>query len=160
MSREKSKYSERSYLIELGARIRIARGDRSQQWLAEIVGVQKSQISDYELGKNSPQAIRLARIAQATGCDSAWLLLGDDPPGPLADENARYSTPPPGVTPEAWSAIQELLPQLSDIHEAQEIPQHAERWGWIRGNMLTFGDLVRADVEAHRIQKRKIRRAG
>lgn len=67
---------------------------------------------------------------------------------------------PLGVDPDAWPAIREILPLLSLIYEAQQLDEHAKRWGWIHGNMVTFADTVRADVERLRKAKRRQSRAG
>lgn len=71
-------------------------------------------------------------------------------------EEPRYETPPPGVDPDAWPAIRELLPRLSLIYTAQQIEAHARRWGWVTGTIETFSDMVRADVERLRKGRRKV----
>lgn len=80
--------------------------------------------------------------------------------GGMVREQLRYESPPPGVDPQAWPAIRALLPRLSRIYESQDLMRHSKRWGWITGNIETFSDIVKDDVDKLREEKRKARDAG
>ena len=153
MSREKSRYRDIPGQSNLGARIRAARGRRSQAWLAVSVKQKQSAISQWERGVRIPSAEHVAELAHALTCDPGWLLTGYERPASQAiHETTIYSRPPEGVDPEAWYAILPLLPMLSSIYAAREIPEHAKRWGWIEGNIQTFFDVVSASAQVKEIQ--------
>lgn len=65
--------------MNLNIRIRRARKDAgfSQKKLAELTGVQRSAVAQWERdGGTSPSSDRLARIAVATGVNHEWLSTG------------------------------------------------------------------------------------
>lgn len=65
--------------MKLNIRIRRARKDAgfSQKRLAELTGVQRSAVAQWERdGGTSPSSDRLARIAVATGVNHEWLSTG------------------------------------------------------------------------------------
>jgi transcriptional regulator with XRE-family HTH domain len=56
----------------------------SQEVLAGLAGIDQTQISKYELGRNDPGADALAAIAQALDTTTDWLVgLTDNPDRPL-----------------------------------------------------------------------------
>lgn len=65
----------------LGLRIKTAREKASltQDQLALQVGIAKETLSKYENGHRTPDAAQLNRMVNATGCDPAWLLTGQEP---------------------------------------------------------------------------------
>jgi len=119
--------------------------------VARIAGVTPKTVYDWkkDLGPSNP-ALYMERLERWSGARYS-IGVGEQP---------LPETPPPGVDPDAWPAIRELLPRLSDIYTAKELEQHAERWGWITGNIKTFSDIVRADVEAMKRERKKAARAG
>jgi DNA-binding XRE family transcriptional regulator len=53
--------------LKWGQRIRTARGDRTQCWLAETVGVNQTTVSAWENGRCTPSDPRKLSIAEALG---------------------------------------------------------------------------------------------
>ena len=98
MSSKKSGKPQPGEILALGARIRVARRGRSQKWLAGLLGVDKSRISEYERGLHDPGSTRLERIAEATGCDLIWLLRGDY-------QVRQLMAPAVAENPPAWRAV-------------------------------------------------------
>jgi len=158
MSSKKYENLELPYKSALGARIRAARlagGEkRTQQWLADLLAIPKSRISEWETGKWSPQAETLMKIATATGCDPAWLLRGDyqvrQLPAPAVAE-----PPPvwPGVPPELEG--DRRLEKAA--RELMEVLLHAERDDVAA--LLKNIEVFARDARAHQEPKRR-RRAG
>lgn len=58
----------------MGARIREARGGRSQAWLAKASGVSISGLRDWENGRRLPNVRKLLAIAQATEKAPSWFF--------------------------------------------------------------------------------------
>lgn len=68
--------------MSLKSRLKIARGERTQAWLAEKLKVSVQAVSQWETGKTAPGADRIRQIAEVTGSDFHWLLDGTVRPGP------------------------------------------------------------------------------
>ena len=69
--------------------------------------------------------------------------------GSVEAATALYGSPPPlGIDADAWAEILPLLPMLAVIFAAQDNPEHAERWGWIMGNIKTFYERISASAVA------------
>ena len=72
----------------LGSRLVRARKirDISQGDLAEVMGLSRQQISNYENGRIIPRGNVLMRLAQALNVTQGWLLLGEgsEPEGQIA----------------------------------------------------------------------------
>lgn len=67
----------------IGARIRIIRGNVPQDEFAKRHGVNRNTLGRYEKGTNDPNASFLASLIDAYGVDANWLLLGvGEPPTP------------------------------------------------------------------------------
>ena len=68
----------------------------SQKRLSEFVPRSNRAISDWENGKSEPNIAQFHAIAEATGVDVAWLILGGEPdsgnafPGILADAEKAH----------------------------------------------------------------------
>ena len=62
----------------IGNRIKFARAarKRSQQWLADEVGVTQSSVSEWETIKTDPATENLKRIAKVLDVDFEWLATG------------------------------------------------------------------------------------
>jgi transcriptional regulator with XRE-family HTH domain len=150
--------SEPTYKTALGTRIRIARGTMPQAHLGKILGVPKSRISEWEHGKWEPRAETLVRIAKVTGCEVAWLVAGVATAEAHVPDVKEAHILPNGVRLEAWQALLPLLPQLSAIYAARDIPEHAERWKWTEGIIKTLFERVAPDVEALRKRQGRGRR--
>ena len=62
----------------IGNRIKSARAarKRSQQWLADEVGVTQSSVSEWETIKTDPATENLKRIAKVLDVDFEWLATG------------------------------------------------------------------------------------
>jgi transcriptional regulator with XRE-family HTH domain len=55
--------------------------DLEQGELAELTGLSRASISNYEIGKSVPRRSSLIAIAFATGVDLTWLETGKTPGG-------------------------------------------------------------------------------
>lgn len=53
-----------------------------QAQVAEILGVSRTTISNYERGYTSPRRATLLAWAMATGVDADWLMTGAESPAP------------------------------------------------------------------------------
>lgn len=77
--------------LAIGQRMKEARGVRSQESLAEAVGVHANTIGKLERGKTSVDATLLVAIARATSASPAWLLLGE--PYPKSSSGMKIAPP-------------------------------------------------------------------
>ena len=91
----------------IGDRLRKARtllgSDMDVKAFAELLGVGRNTITNYELEKTSQDRMKVIVLRQwalATGVDYDWLLNGDGPQpgGPGAEMG-----PPPGIEPGTYS---------------------------------------------------------
>lgn len=60
----------------MGARVREARGNRSQAEVASALGISQASLSRVEAGEQHLSAVALAQLAMLTGRDAGWLLTG------------------------------------------------------------------------------------
>lgn len=60
----------------MGARVREARGERSQAEVASALGISQASLSRVEAGEQHLSAVALARLSMLTGRDASWLLTG------------------------------------------------------------------------------------
>ena len=104
-------------ISEVGTRIRQARealGEKPSVFAART-GVSRDTLDRYELGKQSPKAEYLAKVAGACGVLEAWLLTGE---GPMRrGEEAGEGVPgraeiDPEALADAWEATEEHLAEL------------------------------------------------
>jgi len=65
-------------LIAIGDRIRRIRGSRNQQEFADLLGVSRSVISNYEAGRRLPNGETVNKIAEIGQKTPAWVLTGGD----------------------------------------------------------------------------------
>lgn len=79
--------------LAIGQRMKEARGVRSQEALAEAVGVHANTIGKLERGKASADSTLLVAIARATSVSPAWLLLGE--PYPKSNVGTKIAPPVP-----------------------------------------------------------------
>lgn len=100
----------------------------------------------------------MVRIAKVTGCEVAWLVAGVATAEAHLPDVKEAHILPNGVRLEAWQALLPLLPQLSAIYSARDIPEHAERWTWTEGIIKTLFERVAPDVEALRKRQGRGRR--
>lgn len=86
--------------IAVGARIRLARKmrGRSQQALAEAIGVTFQQVQKYESGANRVSASMLARISAALGLPVAELFGPVAAPSRISDDIATMLGEPGALT--------------------------------------------------------------
>lgn len=100
----------------LGAAIQKARGSRSQEWLAEQMGVAQTTISKWEVGDTSPRFNRLAKLEEVLGLPPRQLraiMLGDD-----EDPSPTREGDEPAVVP---TALAGALRGMTDDEIAQLI---------------------------------------
>lgn len=83
---------------ELGSRIRLIRGDRSQKEFARIMKCTQSHLSALELGKSSPSVDFLNRLAVVSGRSYNWLLTGDEMPTRPSRRKTSEKEPPLSVS--------------------------------------------------------------
>lgn len=78
--------------------------------LAERSGIAESSISNYELGKTSPESAKLLPIAEAfNGKDGVWLLEGFG-----FEEDARLmATRHDSNVPDAWEVMKKFMDEWS-----------------------------------------------
>lgn len=60
----------------IGARIRIVRGQESQEAFASSLGISKGSLGFYERDENLPNAAIIAKICSQKGVSANWLILG------------------------------------------------------------------------------------
>lgn len=82
-----------------------------QAELAEVTGLSRNTIGNYERGKVAPRRAVLISIAMATGVDLGWLETGETPAGPGTDGGDGESVVRhQGLEPRTrWFAPQPLL---------------------------------------------------
>ena len=75
----------------IGNRIKIARKHRgrSQEWLAEEIGVRQTSVSAWERGISDPTTENLSRIAQLLDASFEWLATGKGQMTGIVYEPAR-----------------------------------------------------------------------
>ena len=154
VSRKKYASAEDSYKSALGARIRSVRGENSQEWLAKILGVSTSRVSEWEGGKKEPRAGTLTKVAAATGCDLAWLVRGDYPIRHLTTQAAAEVPSPWPIIPRELEGDRRLEKAAQDLIY---LLQHgdAEELAAILKNIEVFARDTRA-----RLEPKRRRRAG
>ena len=154
LSSKKSRNSDIQEKTALGARIRVARGDRPQSWLASGLGQRHTAISQWERGVRTPKPTTLVQIAQATGCDLAWLLRGDY-------QVRTLPSPAAAETPSLWPKVPQELQGDPRLERAAQdliyLLQHgeAEELTAILKNIEVFARDTRA-----RLEPKRRRRAG
>ena len=62
--------------MKLGERLKLLRGDMSQDEFAKILGVSQPTIGKYEKGSRSPDAAFLQTVCSKLGITADWLILG------------------------------------------------------------------------------------
>jgi transcriptional regulator with XRE-family HTH domain len=62
--------------LEVGARIKLLRGDSTQTEFADFVGASRVSVARYEAGARTPDAEFLLRLHVRFGIDMAWVLTG------------------------------------------------------------------------------------
>lgn len=76
--------------MSIGARIRQRRDalGKSQLWLSEQLGVQRSAVTQWESGASRPDTGRLTALARALESSEEWLMFGREPapPSPAGNE--------------------------------------------------------------------------
>lgn len=55
-------------------RLRLVKGDMTQNQMADDIGISRATLASYLCGKNVPTAETLHLICEVTGCSSDWLL--------------------------------------------------------------------------------------
>lgn len=95
--------------LTVGMRCLMARvfADLEQTELAELTGLSRKTIGNYEKGRVSPRRAGLVAIAMATGVDLGWLENGNTPDGdPVGGGVVRHQ----GLEPRTrWFAPTSLL---------------------------------------------------
>ncbi|MBF0588700.1 MAG: helix-turn-helix transcriptional regulator [Magnetococcales bacterium] len=68
---------------EIGKRIKIVRGERTQVEFGELLGVGRGAITNYEAGRRLPNSAVLEKIAKAGDVTTNWILTGEQNERPL-----------------------------------------------------------------------------
>lgn len=68
---------ERTHGAEIGARIAIARGKKSQPVFAEELGISKNTLLRYEKGHSVPDIVTVSKVCSLSGVDLDWLVNGE-----------------------------------------------------------------------------------
>jgi len=68
---------ERTHGAEIGARIAIARGEKSQPVFAEELGISKNTLLRYEKGYSVPDIVTISKVCSLSGVDLGWLVNGE-----------------------------------------------------------------------------------
>jgi len=79
---------ERIYSAELGARIVLARGKKSQPVFAKELGVNKNTMIGYEKARVAPDILTIRKICALSGVALEWLVNGE---GVRKEGNGRVS---------------------------------------------------------------------
>lgn len=74
----------------------------SQEELAEAVGVNQGQISDYEQSKGNPTATSLEGLAKSLGTSIDYILGLTDDPTPIDDNDPGILKPKERLVIEKW----------------------------------------------------------
>lgn len=75
MSGRKSLDHETS--VAIGKRIRAIRGSRTQQEFADLIGVDRATLANYEIGRRTPTAETMNTISDVSGVPLAELFFGE-----------------------------------------------------------------------------------
>ena len=97
----------------LGSRIRIARGDLSQESFSRLLHISKGSLGFYERDENLPNTDVAIKICSETGVRIEWLLTGS---GPM-----RTGEEQPVITPQS-----KQLAQLSENTSTTHCPRCAK----------------------------------
>ena len=63
---------------EVGNRVRLVRGDRTQEEFAALIGVTRANLASVESGRSFPGPEFLVNIAHRCRVSLNWVLLGED----------------------------------------------------------------------------------
>lgn len=77
-------------MIAVGERIRMARGHRTQAEFADMIGVSRSSLSNYEAGRQLPSGDVLERIAASVNMTPEWILAGQPGSEPVQLDDQQY----------------------------------------------------------------------
>lgn len=130
--------------LAIGQRIKLARGARSQEALADAVGVHANTIGKLERGKASADASLLVGIARATSVSPAWLLLGE----PYSASDTGMKIAPPAPTDMSDFAmidaydIEASAGNGSEAREEEVIGRFAFRRSWLTRKGLNPAHLA------------------
>ncbi|MCV7065642.1 helix-turn-helix transcriptional regulator [Mycolicibacterium farcinogenes] len=81
--------------IEVRHRLRIAReyAGLEQSELADLIGVSRNTVGNYEKGHGDPRRIVINAWALACGVPASWILTGDPAPGSGPDDDGGRTSP-------------------------------------------------------------------
>ncbi|OSI20417.1 helix-turn-helix transcriptional regulator [Neisseria dumasiana] len=79
----------------IGNRIKLARVARgkSQQWLAQEIGVRQTSVSAWERGFSDPTVDNMSRVSQVLNVNFEWLAKGTGTMEGANDESATLAEP-------------------------------------------------------------------
>lgn len=129
--------------IEIGHRIREARGAMSQQALADLLNVHVNTIGKLERGAAGLQADLLLQISVATRVSPAWLLLGPSYAKDDLEKGGR--NPPPDVEDLVWVpsyGVEASAGNGTPVGDEQVIGRFAFKRGWLARKALKPERLV------------------
>jgi transcriptional regulator with XRE-family HTH domain len=92
-----------------GARLKLARGEKSQDLWSNLLGISRASWVKYENEETSPNLVLLGRIAQLSSRSIHWIATGEDPP-----QSTNYD-----VLVGCIQAVQEQVPTIDAESKAK-----------------------------------------
>lgn len=101
---------------ELGAYVRMLRGDATQHKFAAAAGITRSTLASYETGRSKPAAAQLVKIAERVGIDASEVFDELQRMREASDAKAFYK----GVAATVWAADAEPRHDLTYRRETAD----------------------------------------
>ncbi len=79
-------------ILQIGKRIREARGERKQADFAAEIGVSRSVLSNYEAGRRLPDSDTIEKIEEAAALPKSYIIYGETPKSVGHSEYVLYDS--------------------------------------------------------------------
>jgi transcriptional regulator with XRE-family HTH domain len=122
-----------AYAERLGKRLVRARGRRSQQWLADQIGVRQGTVSNWELGRVAPSRRNMDRLEHALGLPRGelWATLaagGQSINNGQSDERTQQLKTVLGMVEQAHAEMNTARRELNNaVKRLDEIEEYVRR---------------------------------